>query len=118
MKFLVDVQGLHEEPYELPKHAYNHTQKRAFHGEGYRVVVITDLLYNYQGFGPSDHIGTCQRLIGRELEFEGFLEVEILGLREAILSGHIHNNWQPMVDMLTPESTRLKRNKHHDPAKQ
>lgn len=115
MKFLIDTQGLHEEPYELPKHAYNHTRKNAFHGEGGRVVVVTDLLFDYQGFGPYAHIGTCQRLIGREFEFEGFLEVEILALREAIELGHNHNNWQPMVDMLAPELC-LKRKNAHDPA--
>lgn len=117
MKFLIDSQGLHEGSYELPKHAYNHTKSSHFIGEEGRSVTVTDLLYDYQGFNSLDHIGTCQRLIGRELVFEGFHVEQIIEMRLAIELGHVYNNWQPMADMLMPEYS-LKRKNDHDSAQQ
>lgn len=115
MKFLIDTQGLHEAPYDLPKHAYNDTSQNHFIGEDGRSVTVTDLLYNYSeclGFPTTD-----QRLIGRELEFEGFHVEQIVELRWAINAGHIAKNWQPMVDMLAPNQS-LKRKNAHDSAQQ
>ena len=113
MKFLIDVQGLHEEPYDLPTTAYNHTSRHHYLGEDGRSVTLTDLLYDT----PTWPVGNAY-LVGRELVFEGFHETQIMEIRSAIETGHLHGNWQPMVDLLAPKQTSLKRNNDHDSAQQ
>lgn len=113
MKFLIDVQGLHEEPYDLPKTSYNHTSQNHYTGEGGRGVTVTALLYHTPTWPAAS-----AHLVGRELVFEGFPESQIMEIRSAIETGHLHGNWQPMVDLLAPKQPSLKRNNDHDSAQQ